>query len=49
MEQTNARIYVTPSTNEVLFDQEGVLCASITKYGDSGYAGNLDEWNTFEF
>lgn len=49
MKQTYARVYVTPSTNEVLYDQEGILCASITNYGEDGYAGDLEEGNTYEF
>lgn len=49
MKETNVGVYKTPCTYEVLLEQEGILCASITNYGESGYAGTLEEGNTYEF
>ena len=49
MKETNVGVYKTPCTYEVLFEQEGILCSSITNYGAAGSAGNLEEGNTYEF
>ncbi len=49
MNQFKKRDYMSPSIYYVLIEQEGVLCASITNYGETGCAGALEEGNTYEF
>ena len=49
MTQKNYTPYETPCANELELTIEGILCSSITNYGKSGFAGDLEEGNIFEF
>lgn len=41
--------YLTPATDVVFVEHEGVLCSSITNYAETGSAGSLEEGNIYEF